>query len=54
MTPAQRRLVFEDFFVFQAGLALRRHENAQVRKALVSQGRRSHPRTRRARCCRSS
>ncbi|MCC7125430.1 MAG: ATP-dependent DNA helicase RecG [Acidobacteria bacterium] len=36
-TPAQRRLVFEDFFVFQTGLALRRHENAQVRKALVPQ-----------------
>ncbi|HET9705224.1 MAG TPA: ATP-dependent DNA helicase RecG [Vicinamibacterales bacterium] len=35
-TPAQRRLVFEDFFVFQSGLALRRHENAQVRKQLVS------------------
>jgi len=35
-TPAQRRLVFEDFFVFQTGLALRRHENAQVRKLLVS------------------
>ena len=34
-TPAQRRLIFEDFFVFQAGLALRRHENAQVRKTLV-------------------
>jgi ATP-dependent DNA helicase RecG len=34
-TPAQRRLIFEDFFVFQVGLALRRHENAQVRKALV-------------------
>jgi ATP-dependent DNA helicase RecG len=36
-TPAQRRLIFEDFFVFQAGLALRRHENAQVRKARVVQ-----------------
>jgi ATP-dependent DNA helicase RecG len=36
MTPAQRRLVFEDFFVFQTGLALRRQENAQVRKRLVS------------------
>jgi ATP-dependent DNA helicase RecG len=36
MTAAQRRLVFEDFFVFQTGLALRRHENAQVRKGLVS------------------
>ena len=35
-TPAQRRLVFEDFFVFQSGLALRRHQNAQVRKHLVS------------------
>ena len=34
-TPSQRRLIFEDFFVFQAGLALRRHENAQVRKARV-------------------
>jgi ATP-dependent DNA helicase RecG len=34
-TPAQRRLIFEDFFVFQAGLALRRQKNAQVRKALV-------------------
>lgn len=35
-TPAQRRLVFEDFFVFQTGLAVRRHENAQVKKFLVS------------------
>lgn len=35
-TRAQRRLVFEDFFVFQTGLALRRHENAQVRKSLVA------------------
>jgi ATP-dependent DNA helicase RecG len=35
-TPAQRRLIFEDFFVFQTGLALRRQQNAQVRKALVS------------------
>ncbi len=34
-TLAQRRLIFEDFFVFQTGLALRRHENAQVRKGLV-------------------
>ena len=34
-TAAQRRLVFEDFFVFQTGLALRRQENAQVRKRLV-------------------
>ena len=34
-TPAQQRLIFEDFFVFQAGLALRRHENAQVKKVLV-------------------
>jgi ATP-dependent DNA helicase RecG len=35
-TAAQRRLIFEDFFVFQTGLALRRHENAQVKKLLVS------------------
>ncbi|MCC7104907.1 MAG: ATP-dependent DNA helicase RecG [Chloroflexi bacterium] len=34
-TPAQQRVIFEDFFVFQTGLALRRQENAQVRKALV-------------------
>jgi ATP-dependent DNA helicase RecG len=34
-TPAQRRLIFEDFFVFQTGLALRRQQNAEVRKALV-------------------
>ena len=34
-TDAQRRLIFEDFFVFQSGLAMRRRENAQVKKALV-------------------
>ena len=34
-TLAQRRLIFEDFFVFQTGLALRRQQNAEVRKALV-------------------
>ena len=37
-TPAQQRLIFEDFFVFQTGLALRRQQNAEVRKALVSHG----------------
>jgi ATP-dependent DNA helicase RecG len=36
-TPAQRRLIFEDFFVFQCGLALRRQQNATVCKRLVSQ-----------------
>jgi ATP-dependent DNA helicase RecG len=35
-TPAQQRLIFEDFFVFQTGLALRRQQNAEVRKTLVS------------------
>jgi ATP-dependent DNA helicase RecG len=35
-TPAQRRMIFEDFFVFQTGLALRRQQNTDVRKALVS------------------
>src|SRR5688572_22304755 len=35
-TAAQRRLIFEDFFVFQTGLALRRQQNAEVRKARVS------------------
>ncbi|MGD9902269.1 MAG: ATP-dependent DNA helicase RecG [Vicinamibacterales bacterium] len=34
-TPAQRRLVFEDFFVYQTGLALRRRQNASVRKPHV-------------------
>jgi ATP-dependent DNA helicase RecG len=34
-TPAQQRLIFEDFFVFQTGLALRRQQNAEVRKPLV-------------------
>ena len=52
-TPAQRRLIFEDFFVFQLGLAVRRHENAQVHKALVSSVD-DRIRSRRARCCRSS
>jgi len=31
-TPAQRRVIFEDFFVYQTGLALRRRQNAAVRK----------------------
>ena len=34
-TVAQRRLIFEDFFVFQSGLALRRQQNAQIRKGLI-------------------
>ena len=34
-TPAQRRLIFEDFFVYQIGLALRRRHNASVRKPFV-------------------
>ncbi|MEZ5418701.1 MAG: ATP-dependent DNA helicase RecG [Vicinamibacterales bacterium] len=34
-TPAQRRIIFEDFFVYQTGLALRRRDNAQVRKPHV-------------------
>jgi ATP-dependent DNA helicase RecG len=35
-TAAQRRMIFEDFFVFQTGLALRRQQNAEVRKARVA------------------
>ena len=31
-TPAQRRVIFEDFFVYQTGLALRRRQNAAVCK----------------------
>ena len=33
--PAQRRLIFEDFFVYQTGLALRRRQNTAVRKPHV-------------------
>jgi len=33
--PAQRRLIFEDFFVYQTGLALRRRQNASVVKPHV-------------------
>jgi ATP-dependent DNA helicase RecG len=33
--PAQQRLIFEDFFVYQTGLALRRRQNAAVRKPHV-------------------
>jgi ATP-dependent DNA helicase RecG len=36
-TAAQRRIIFEDFFVYQTGLALRRRENAAVRKPHVVQ-----------------
>ena len=53
-TPAQRRLIFEDFFVFQIGLALRRHENAQVRKGRVPMVDDRIRAVARARCCRSS
>jgi ATP-dependent DNA helicase RecG len=34
-TPAQRRIIFEDFFVYQTGLALRRRQNAAVQKPHV-------------------
>jgi ATP-dependent DNA helicase RecG len=34
-TPAQQRLIFEDFYVYQLGLALRRERNAQRRKPRV-------------------
>jgi len=33
--PAQRRLIFEDFFVYQTGLALRRRQNTSVVKPHV-------------------
>jgi ATP-dependent DNA helicase RecG len=32
-TPAQQRLVFEEFFLFQAGLVVRQRQHASVRKA---------------------
>ena len=35
-TPAQRRLVFEEFFRFQVGLLLRKRESEAERKALVT------------------
>ncbi len=34
-TPAQRRLIFEEFFLFQVGHAWRRHEAGTERKAVV-------------------
>ncbi len=34
-TPSQRRLIYEDFFVYQTGLALRRRQNVSVRKPHV-------------------
>ena len=34
-TPAQQRLIFEEFFLFQAGLILRKRRQANERKALV-------------------
>jgi ATP-dependent DNA helicase RecG len=36
-TPAQRRLVFEEFFRFQVGLLLRKRESEAERKVLVTQ-----------------
>ena len=53
-TPAQRRLIFEEAFLFQlgrAGAAPRRRGRAQ---AGADSRRRSHPRVGAARCCRSS
>ena len=35
-TPAQRRLVFEEFFRFQVGLLLRKRESEAERKVLVT------------------
>jgi ATP-dependent DNA helicase RecG len=35
-TPAQRRLIFEEFFRFQVGLLLRKRESEAERKALVT------------------
>jgi ATP-dependent DNA helicase RecG len=35
-TPAQRRLIFEEFFRFQVGLLLRRRESDRERKVLVT------------------
>ena len=35
VAPAQQRLIFEDFFVYQTGLALRRRQNTAVRKPHV-------------------
>jgi ATP-dependent DNA helicase RecG len=36
-TEAQRRLIFEEFFLFQAGLVLRKRRHADVRKARAVQ-----------------
>ena len=43
-TPAQRRLIFEEFFLYQIGHAWRRHAASAELKPFVADGRRSDPR----------
>ena len=47
-TPAQQRLIFEDFFVYQTGLALRRRQNAARAQAARHRRRRHAARAARA------
>ena len=43
-TPAQVRLIFEEFFLFQLGLMLRKRAAVREAEAARDPGRRSHPR----------
>ena len=43
-TPAQRRLIFEEFFLFQIGHAWRRHASGTRAEAVRADRGRSHPR----------
>ena len=43
-TPAQVRLIFEEFFLFQLGLMLRKRAAVRESKPAYDPGRRSHPR----------
>ncbi len=52
-SPAQRRLIFEEFFLFQLGLILRKRRAAAEQKPRAVRIIRRDPRCRCAACCRS-
>ena len=52
-TPAQRRLIFEEAFLFQLGVLARRRARRGRAQAASDPRRRSHPRVGARACCRS-
>ena len=52
-SPAQRRLIFEEFFLFQLGLILRKRRSRGGAEAARRADHRRDPRRGRAGCCRS-